>query len=520
MGYADDSEITGSSASGNVSDGGDGNDTIGGLVGLAFNNSRIAGSSASGNVSDGGDGVDVIGGLVGLATNSSQITGSRASGNVSDGGNGNDYMGGLVGWANNSPQITGSSASGNVSDGGSGSDSMGGLVGRANSGEITGSSASGNVSDGGGSNDNMAGLVGQVLNNSRITGSSASGNVSDGGTGDDSMGGLIGSLGYGIVRDSLSLGSVCDGVLTTSCAAGANNDNIGLLIGSFYGDDGSGKSEVYNCLAAGAANGDSGDDVGFFGSIIVGTQTQLNAAIANNRFDTESSTVTAKADNAPGGVTIADLSGITGAGTEATQPATAWLDTDTDTDDVNDASSWLATRWLFADGVYPRLLYFDFDPASPTTENPSASTTIDVCETIMNNDPLEDEGEADTPDCGDVLDAWPRPTTPADAVFHPVPDDLMLTENVDGSSAAVAIGSPVTAADANFDAVTYSLKAGAPAGYAINSATGQISYGGTGEDYETTMTQSLTVIATSIGADGSETGVEQVVTITIVDVSD
>ncbi len=153
-------------------------------------------------------------------------------------------------------------------------------------------------------------------------------------------------------------------------------------------------------------------------------------------------------------------------------------------------------------------------------DNPSASTTIDVCETITNNDPLEDEGEADTPDCGDVLEAWPRPTTPADAVFHPVPDDLMLTENVDGSSAAVAIGSPVTAADANFEAVTYSLKAGAPAGYAINSATGQISYGGTGEDYETTMTRSLTVIATSTGADGSETGVEQVVTITIVDVSD
>ncbi len=517
VGWADSSELTGSS-SGNVSDGGGGIvDSMGGLVGQA-DNSEITGSSASGNVSDGGGGiVNSMGGLVGWA-NSSEITGSSASGNVSDGGDKTDRMGGLVGQATNSSQITGSRASGNVSDGGGGGDQMGGLVGRANSSEITGSSASGNVSDGGGGTDQMGGLVGQAANSSQITGSRASGSVSNGGVGEDRMGGLIGFLGYGIVRDSLSLGSVCDGVLTTSCAAGAGNDEIGVLIGRFYGQDATSKSEVYNCLAAGATSGHTGDNVGFFGRIQNGSQTQLDAAIANNRFDTEASGVTAKAGSATGGVMIADLSGITGAGTEATQPATAWLDTDTDTDDVPDASSWLATRWLFASGVYPRLLYFDFDPASPTTENPTATTTIDVCETITNNDPLEDEGDENVPDCGDVLEAWPRPTTPADAVFHPVPDDLMLTENVDGSSAAVAIGSPVTAADANFEAVTYSLKAGAPAGYAINSATGQLSYTGSGEDYEMHMSRSLTVIATSIGADGTETGVEQVVTITIVDV--
>ncbi len=309
----------------------------------------------------------------------------------------NLVIGGLVGRADNS-QITGSSASGNVSDGGASSDYMGGLVGDARSdSRITGSRASGNVSDGGASVDSMGGLVGRASNNSEITGSSASGNVFDGGDDSDYMGGLLGALAHGIVRDSLSLGSVCDGVLTTSCAAGVGNDGISLLIGYVLGvfaaDN---KSEVTNCLATGATTSHSGDATGFFGLISFGNQSQLDAAIANNRFDTEASGVTAKAGSAPDGVTIADLSGITGAATSATQPASAYNNT------------WLATRWLFADGAYPRLLYFDFDPANPTMENPAGSDTIDVCETITNNDPLEDQGDALKPDCGDVLDAWPR----------------------------------------------------------------------------------------------------------------
>ncbi len=46
-----------------------------------------------------GLGNDRMGGLVGQADNSSQIIGSRASGNVSDGGVNTDSMGGLVGFA-------------------------------------------------------------------------------------------------------------------------------------------------------------------------------------------------------------------------------------------------------------------------------------------------------------------------------------------------------------------------------------------------------------------------------------
>ena len=418
---------------------------------------------------------------------------------------GDDSMGGLVGSANNS-QITGSNSSGNVTGGGGGFDSMGGLVGYADDSQITGSRASGNVSNGGGLADYMGGLVGWAADDVRITGSRSSGNVTGGGAASDRMGGLIGDLSGNIVRDSLSLGGVCDGVYTTSCAAGDGNDDIGVLIGTFHGQDADGKSEVYNCLATGVTSGHTGDAIGFLGRIENGNQSQLNAIIANNRFDTQTSTVTVKAGNVPAGVTVASLSGITGGNTTATQVSTAYH------------SSWLAARWLFASNAYPRLLYFDFDPANPTTENPTSVTTIDVCETVSSNNSMTDEGEEDIPDCGDVLEAWPRPTTAADAVFHPVPNDLTLTENVDGSSTAVDIGSPVTASDANFDAITYSLKAGAPAGYTIDSATGQLSYEGTGEDYEMHTSRSLTVIATSIGADGTETGVEQMVTITILDV--
>ena len=72
------------------------------------------------------------------------------------------------------------------------------------------------------------------------------------------------------------------------------------------------------------------------------------------------------------------------------------------------STGWSAARWLFASGAYPRLRYFNFDPASPAADNPTAATTITVCETITPNNPMTDEGDANMPDCGDVLDAFPR----------------------------------------------------------------------------------------------------------------
>ncbi len=516
VGHASDSRITDSSASGHVSDGGDERDPVciqyrysgclfgqtgdsmGALVGF-MEEVQLTSSRASGNVFDGGSGIDHMGGLVGYANTNSQITGSRAGGNVSGGRRGSDRMGGLVGWLSSS-QLTSSRASGHVAYGEGGFDHMGGLVGYvdANS-QITGSSASGDVFGGGLGIDYLGGLAGSAYT-SQITGSMASGNVSDGGASVDIMGGLIGALGYGIVRDSLSAASVCDGA-GASCVPEGSIDGIGVLIGSIYGADADGGSEVYNCLATGLTRGHSVDRIGFLGVIQNGSQTQMDTYIANNRFDTSASMVTAKAGKAPSGVTIATLSGITGAGTSATQSATAYNNT------------WLAGRWLFMADSYPRLLYFDFDP----DDDAQTDNTIDACEAIASNNNMMDEEDADMPDCGDVLDAWPRPTALADAVFQAVPSDLDLTENADGSAAAVAIGSPVTAYDTNFDAITYSLKAGAPAHYTINRVTGQLSYTGSGEDFETTQSRSLTVIASSIGADGSMTQVEQLVTIRIVD---
>ncbi|MDD9798757.1 MAG: VCBS domain-containing protein, partial [Alphaproteobacteria bacterium] len=104
--------------------------------------------------------------------------------------------------------------------------------------------------------------------------------------------------------------------------------------------------------------------------------------------------------------------------------------------------------------------------------------------------------------------------------FNPLPTDLMLDENQDGSNTAIDIGGPVTATDTDTQGpITYSLS-GAPAGFTIDPATGQIRYTGAGFDYETLTAQersiSFTVIATS--ADGGRT--EQDVTITVEDVDE
>ncbi len=554
--YANHAQITGSSASGSVSNGGHGNDSMGALVAYASNNTRITdsrssanvsggengndrmgalvgyanhiqiiGSSSSANVSRGQGGQDNMGGLVGRAENNVQIIRSRSSSNVSGGGNDTDEMGGLVGYMADS-QIIGSRNSANISNGGGAGDRMGGLVGYMTSSRIIGSRSSANISDGGGAGDRMGGLVGSAVAQSSIIGSSSSGDISNSVRGNAYMGGLVGHLGWTNLRDSFSSSSVGEDSDTGSLS----DDKTGALIGSLYGEvisntDPARRFQIRNCMAVGLTRSNAGDETGFIGFIENGNDAKLNMSITNNRFDTTTTGLSAAATvgTAPSDVTLSNLTGMIGAGTTAMQPATAWLDTDTDADNMNDSSSWLATRWLFAAGAYPRLLYFDFDPSNPTTENPSSASAIDLCETItdvdsgITNDPLVDEGEAGKPDCGDVLEAWPRP---ADALFHPVPSDLELRENTDGSTTPVAIGSPVTAYDDNLDAITYSLKAGAPEGYAIDSASGQLSYTGSGVDFERRQTQSLTVIAASIGADGTETEVEQAVTIRIVDVAD
>ena len=218
-----------------------GRDSIGGICNTAetviLRNVHVQGGSVQGGS---GPLVGYIGGLVGRTADNSHIENCSSSANVSGGWDQVNDMGGLVGEANTT-LIVSSRSSGNVSDGGDGADNMGGLVGEANDTLIVSSRSSGNVSNGGGGADNMGGLVGYFLSN-QIVSSRSSGNVSDGGDGTDNMGGLLGNnifdstFNSSSVRDSMSSGRVCDGVLTTSCAAGNGADNIGALIGNLFED--------------------------------------------------------------------------------------------------------------------------------------------------------------------------------------------------------------------------------------------------------------------------------------------
>lgn len=106
----------------------------------------------------------------------------------------------------------------------------------------------------------------------------------------------------------------------------------------------------------------------------------------------------------------------------------------------------------------------------------------------------------------------------ADAMFNEVAE-LSINENMTSGM----VGS-VTATDPNSTAdypepVTYSLK-DAPEGFSIDMDTGVISYAGDGLDHETADMIALTVVATSIGADGTPTGVERMVQVQVGDVAE
>ena len=105
-----------------------------------------------------------------------------------------------------------------------------------------------------------------------------------------------------------------------------------------------------------------------------------------------------------------------------------------------------------------------------------------------------------------------------DAKFGDV-GDLMIMENDDGSVEGnpVSVGH-VTASDADGDSITYSIK-GDPEGWAILDG-GKLCYVGEGLDYETTPTVDLTIIATSVGANGEATPVEQDVTVMVGNLND
>ena len=204
VGHDNQRTIANSSASGNIV----GRRLIGGLVGYVANqNTVITDSQASGNVTSnyGGGNTVYAGGLVGASGGS--IFRSWASGDVSalDG----DYVGGLAGGRNNnwSRTIEGCFATGNV-DAGTDSEYVGGLVGyfRGNTDRFIDNFATGTVRGG----RRVGGLVGfyHRINNNSMRRNYAIAQVirATGGTGTDAqIGPLVGQIsGSTAVIDSTS----------------------------------------------------------------------------------------------------------------------------------------------------------------------------------------------------------------------------------------------------------------------------------------------------------------------------
>ena len=106
---------------------------------------------------------------------------------------------------------------------------------------------------------------------------------------------------------------------------------------------------------------------------------------------------------------------------------------------------------------------------------------------------------------------------PADAVFGE-PGAFGLDENASGAETPVAVGK-VEATDANGDEVTYRL-VDAPDGFAIDAATGAVTYTGEGLDHEAAATVELTVHASSTGANGQPTEVPLAVTVNVNDIQE
>ncbi len=106
---------------------------------------------------------------------------------------------------------------------------------------------------------------------------------------------------------------------------------------------------------------------------------------------------------------------------------------------------------------------------------------------------------------------------PADAVFGE-PGAFGLDENASGAETPVAVGR-VEATDANGDEVTYRL-VDAPDGFAIDAATGAVTYTGEGLDHEAAATVELTVHASSTGANGQPTEVPLAVAVNVNDIQE
>jgi filamentous hemagglutinin family protein len=241
-------DITGSWATGNVTGAANTNSSAGGLAGT--NNSTISNSYATGNVSSGGS----AGGLAGGSQNGS-LQNVHATGTVTGTGSATN-VGGLLGYNTNTISVTNAYATGDVTGASNGySQNTGGLIGYNNA-PLTGVYATGNVTNGG----NIGGLVGYNTGGAAtISNAYATGNVTviGGSTSTNSVGGLVGT--------NLSGGSVRLSFATGNAYADAAY-SVGGLVGQNYGN-------LTNTYATGSVTNSASSAGGLAGYMASGTIT-------------------------------------------------------------------------------------------------------------------------------------------------------------------------------------------------------------------------------------------------------
>ena len=109
-----------------------------------------------------------------------------------------------------------------------------------------------------------------------------------------------------------------------------------------------------------------------------------------------------------------------------------------------------------------------------------------------------------------------RVTDTSAPVFGASAYGFQLAENTDGGATRVSLGT-VTATDPDNDPVAYSIVGGDPGGlFAIDEVTGELSYQGSGEDYESETTRYDLTVRASDGAGHSDV----TVTVNVTDVEE
>ena len=416
----------------------------GGLVG--WNNGPVRDSYAGGAV----QGETQMGGLVGT-NDGGDVINSRASGAVGDSSLAGNMRGGLVGL--NKGTVTGSVATGAVS-GSSASVALGGLVGR-NAGAISGSAATGVVSGG----HQVGGLVGFARTGGSVTESWAGGAVSASTATTISrsgtyVGGLIGwnegtvgaSFASGDVTGAGSAGGLIGrsartiiATYATGNVTGSGDPDCGTAstcptsIGGLIGDANKGDPVVTpsNVQASYSTGSVSGTSMHLRGGLAGAAERspsrpERDAVFTNSYWDTDTSGRTlgvASDDEDDSGLidgTETATPGATGQTTTALKAPTGYTGIFADWDvSVPNAAARVGGPWDFGGATdYPVLRGLGAPPSLP-----AGTATLSI----------EEERAAGTP-----------------------------------------IGSPLTASDADGDALTYKLVGADAIFFSINSMTGQL----------------------------------------------